>query len=142
ELVPWIHPDGAEPAQHGPRSIDVVHAPSAVPRPVMPLRLSYEVEPAARGIELHAVAERAEELEAATGQILRRWIEQRAVVRERDVVQIDAVVVRVEGRPAAFLALHAEEPAEPALLREPHPVLLEALDLFERHQHDRRVVEI
>ena len=67
-------------------------------------------------------SQRAEQLEAAPGQVLGGGVEQRAVVGERDVVQIDAVVVGVERRPAAVLVLHPEEPAEPALLGQPRAI--------------------
>ena len=43
------------------------------------------------------------ELEPAPGEVLGRRIEQGAVVGERDVVQIESVVVGVERRPAAVL---------------------------------------
>src|SRR2546430_16551760 len=49
---------------------------------------------------------------------------------------------RSERRPAPVLALHAEEPAEPALLRQSHGVPVEAADLLERHQDHGGVVEV
>ncbi len=67
---------------------------------------------------------------------------ERAVVGEGDVVQVEPVVVGVERRPAAVEALHAEHPAEPALLRRPHAVLVEARDSLERHEDDGAVVDV
>src|SRR5262249_54955194 len=118
-FVTGIHADGGEPAQHRPGSVDVVHTPAAVPRSVVALGVAQEVDRALRGLEVLPVAERAEELEATTRQVFRRWVEQGSVVGEWDVVQVEPVVVGVEGAPAAVGALHAEEPAEPALLRRP-----------------------
>ena len=53
----------------------------------------------------------------AAGEVLRGRVEERPVVGERDVVEEEPLLVGVERRPAAVLALHAEEPAEPALDR-------------------------
>src|SRR5262245_50454617 len=36
--------DGAEPAQHRPGPVDVIRAPSAVPRAIFGLRAPYEVQ--------------------------------------------------------------------------------------------------
>src|SRR6266849_3360683 len=141
-LVTRIHADGGEPAQHRPRAIDVVHAPAAVPRSVVSLRVAEEIDRALGGLEVLPVAERAEELEAAPGQVLRRWVEQGAVVGERDVIQIEAVVVGVERTPASVGALHPEEPAEPALLGRSRKVGVEPLHLLEGHHDHRRIVEV
>src|SRR5256886_13607618 len=121
-LMAQVLADRAEPTEDGPGAVDVVHTPASVPWPVVPLRVAEEVERALRRLELSVVAERAEELEAASRQVLRRGIEQRAVVGERDVVKVEALVIRVERPPAAVLPLHAEEPAEAALLREPRRI--------------------
>src|SRR5437867_9067117 len=43
-LVTRILADGREPAQHGPRAVDVVHAPASVPRPVVALRVAQELD--------------------------------------------------------------------------------------------------
>src|SRR2546426_535337 len=141
-LVAEVLADRAEPTEDGPGAVDVVHTPASVPRPVVPLRVAEEVERALRRLELAVVAERAEELEAASRQVLRRGIEQRAVVGERDVVEVEALVVRIERRPASVLPLHAEEPAEAALLREPRRIGVEPVDLLERHEHHRGVIEV
>src|SRR5436309_4535591 len=100
-LVPGVHADRREPAQHRPRAVDVVHAPAAVPRPVVSLRVAQEIDRAPGGLEVLPIAERAQELEPATGQVFRRRVEQRPVVGQRDVVQVEPLVVGVEGAPAA-----------------------------------------
>src|SRR6185503_21354662 len=112
-----------------PRAVDVVDASAAPPGTVVALRVADEVDGALDRLELARAAKGAEELEPATRQVLGGRIEQGAVVGERDVVQVDAVVVGVERRPAAVLVLHAEEPADPALLRQPRAVGIEAADL-------------
>src|SRR2546429_132242 len=141
-LVAQILADRAEPPEDGPGAVDIVHAPAPVPRPVVPLRVAEEVERALRRLEVTAVAERAEELEATPGQVFGRRVEQGAVVGEGNVVEVEPLVVGIEGRPAAVLALHAEKPAEPALLRQPRGVGVEPADLLERHQHHPGVVEV
>src|ERR1043166_363936 len=100
-LVPRVHAHGAEPAQDRPRAVDIVDAPASVPGAVVPLAVADELERALRRLELEVVAERAEQLEAAAGEVLGRGVDQGAVVGERDVVQEDAVVVGVGGRGAA-----------------------------------------
>jgi len=106
------------------------------------LRVAEEVDGALGGLEVLPVAERAEKLEPAARQVLRRGIEQRPVVGEGDVVEIEAIVVGVEGSPTPVRALHAEEPAEPALLGRPCGVAVQPLDLLERHHDHRGVVEV
>ena len=64
------------------------------------------------------------------------------MVGERDVVQVEPIVVGVERAPAAVGALHAEEPAEPALLGGPRLVGVEPFDLLEGHHDHRGVVEV
>src|SRR5439155_726262 len=58
-LVARVDADGAQPAQHRPRAVDVIDAPAAVPRPVVALRAADEVDGAVDGLEVARVAERA-----------------------------------------------------------------------------------
>ena len=106
-----IDAGGIERAQHRPGAVDVVHAPAAVPAAVGELRAAQIVDAArhrraARG----RLAELRQHRQAARGDVLGRRIEQRAVIGERDVVEIIIFVVGVEGAPAAVLALHAHDP--------------------------------
>src|SRR4029450_13337468 len=96
EFVPRVHADGREPAQHRPRAVDVVPAPPSVPRAVMSLSVAEKIDRTLGRLEVLAIAERPEKLEPASGQVLRRRVEQGAVVGERDVIEVDAVVVGVE----------------------------------------------
>ena len=64
------------------------------------------------------------------------------MVGERNVIQIEPIVVGVERCPAAVEALHAEHPAEPTLFHRARAIEVEALHLLERHQHDRAVVDV
>ena len=47
---------------------------------------------------------------AARGDVRRRRIQQRAVIGERDVVQVEMRVLRLERAPAAVGGLHADDP--------------------------------
>ena len=51
----------------------------------------------------------------AAGQVLGRGVEERAVIGERDVVEEEPVLSASNERPAAVLALHAQEPTRGAL---------------------------
>jgi hypothetical protein len=106
------------------------------------LRAADEVDGALHRLEVARISERAEQLEPAPREVLGGGVEERAVIGERDVVQVEAVVVRVERRPAAVLVLHPEEPAHAALLGEPHAIGVEAADLLERHEDHGGVVEV
>src|SRR5258705_7436539 len=141
-FVPRVFADGGEAAQHRPRAVDVVHAPAPVPRAVVPLRVAEEVDRPLSGLEVLPVAERAEQLEPAAPQGLGGRTEGAAVIGDRNVVQVEAIVVGVEGRPASVAALHAEEPAEAALLGRPGGVPVEPPHLLERHHDHSRVAEV
>src|SRR4029453_17980775 len=88
-FVTGVFADRGEAAQRRPGAVDVVHSPAAVPRPIVPLRMTEEIDRALRGLEVLPVAERAEQFEPTPGQVLRRRVEERAMVREGDVVQVD-----------------------------------------------------
>ena len=64
------------------------------------------------------------------------------MVGERDVIEDEAIVVGVEGSPAAVRALHAEKPGQAARTREAEALGFETLELLERHQHHPGVVEV
>src|SRR2546428_1950428 len=99
-FVTRILADRGEATQHGPRAVDVVHAPATEPRPVVPLRMTEKIDRSLSGLEVLPITERAEQLEPAPRQVLRRRIEQRAVVGEGDVVQIEAGVLSGWRRPS------------------------------------------
>src|SRR3989475_4138214 len=141
-FVTGVLADGGETAQHRPRAVDVVHAPAPVPRTVVALLVTEELDRALGGLEILAVAERAQQLEPAAGQVLGRRIEQGAVIGEGDVVEVETIVVGVEGGPAPVLPLHAEEPAEPALLGRLRGAVVQPADLLERHHDHGGVVEV
>ena len=108
----------------------------------MLLRVAEELDRALGRLEVLAVAERAQELEPAAGQVFGRGIEQGAVIGERDVVEVETIVVGVERGPTAVLSLHAEEPAEPTLLGRLRRAVVEPAHFVERHHHHRGVVEV
>src|SRR5581483_6529855 len=84
-LLAEVLADGAQPAEDGPGTVDVVDPPPAEPGPVGTLRAPDEAEGAPGRLEVGAVAERAQQLEPAAGEVLGRRVEQRPVVGERDV---------------------------------------------------------
>ena len=91
----------ASAAQHRPRPVDVVDAPAPVPGPVRRPGVRRMKASARRAAGwLGSLAERAQELEAASGQVLRGRVEQGAVVGERDVVEDAADCCRRRTRPS------------------------------------------
>ena len=131
---------GVERAQRGPRAVDVVHAPAAVPAAVL-LLLFHEIGDAALH-DLAGVAGRAElrqHGDAARRHVGRRRIEQRAVIGEGDVVEIVISVIGVERAPAAVAALQALDPfARP---RDRRRIMLPGCAIH-RHDDDRGVVDV
>src|SRR2546428_7027339 len=137
-FVTRVLADRGEATQHGPRAVDVVHAPAAEPRPVVPLRMAEKIDRSLSGLEVLPITERAEQLEPAPRQVLRRRIEQRAVVGEGDVVQIEAGVVGGGRGPAPPSAPPAAEPAEPPPPLRPRRRAAPPVHLLERHHDHRR----
>ena len=89
------------------------------------------------------LAELRQHRDAARGDVLGRGIEQRAVVGERNVVEIIFEIVDVEGGPAAVAALHALDPF--AAARDRHIIVLGAgcaPHPIHRHDDHGGVVEI
>ena len=81
-------------------------------------------------------------LEDAAGDVDRRRIEHGVVIGERDVLEHHLVVVFVERRPAAVLALHREDPVDRALHR---LALVAAIGMFHAAQpqaNHRAVIDI
>src|SRR5262245_32392482 len=68
-LLAEVFADGAQAAHHRPRPIDIVDAPATEPGAVVALPGFQEVERAGGRLEVSAVAERAEQLEAAAGEV-------------------------------------------------------------------------
>ena len=96
-----VDPCGVQRAQHRPGSVDVVHAPAAVPGAVGHLGAAQIIDAAPNsGLVAARLAELRQHRDAARGHILGRRIEQRAVIGERDVVEIVLEVVGVEGAPS------------------------------------------
>ena len=81
--------------------------------------------------------------QTARGDVLRRRVEQRAMVREWNVVQIVVAVVSVESAPGAVAALQAVDPLPPAADCVFEFLLTaRACRPIHRHNHDGRIVEI
>src|SRR4029450_462112 len=79
ELLARIGADRGEPAQPRPRAVDLQPPPAAVPGAVVALGAADAVERAIPRLEVEAVAQHAEQLETAPGQVFGGWIEERAV---------------------------------------------------------------
>src|SRR5271170_7174941 len=102
---------GVQRAEHRPGAVDVIHAPAPVPRALGKLGTpqifnSRRDRPAALG----GLSELSQHRDAARGDVLGRRIEQRPMIRERDVIEIVFEIVDVEGGPTAIAALHALDP--------------------------------
>src|SRR5262245_16812882 len=134
--------DGPEATQDGPGSVHVVHAPPSVPGAALVLTPLDEAQRALGGRMLQAVAERAQELEAASREVLRGGVEESAVIGERDIVEDHPIVVGVEGGPASVVALHPEEPRQPAFDAAVAPLGVQSARLGERHHHHGGVIEV
>src|SRR6516164_6080418 len=106
---------GVQRAQRGPGAVDVVHAPATKPASVL-LLLAQDVVDSA--LQLRACSDGLAQLrkhrDTASADINSGRIEKRAMVRERNVVEIQMRVVGVEGGPSAVLALQAGNPLVPA----------------------------
>ena len=139
-----IDAGGVERAQHRPGAVDVVHAPAAVPAALGKLGAAQIVDAARhRRAACRRLAELRQHRQAARGDVLGRRIEQRAVIGERDVVEIVIFVVGVERAPGAVLALHADDPF--ARARDRGVVVLAAgqvLHAVHRHGDDGGVVDV
>src|ERR1700730_16347978 len=81
--------DGIKRAKHRPGSVDVVHPPAAEPAAILLLGPK-EIFDAARDrwLACRSLAELAQHGKTARRHIRGRRIEQRAVIRERDAIQI------------------------------------------------------
>ncbi len=102
---------GIERAQHRPGAVDVVQPPAAIPRSLRKLGPAQIVDPGRdRLAAMSGLAELGQHRDAAGGDVLGRRIEQRAMIGERNVVEIIFEIVDVEGGPAAVAALHALDP--------------------------------
>src|SRR5260221_181749 len=106
-----VHPCGVERAQHRPGAVDIVQPPAAVPRPLRKLGPAQICD---RGRQRLAVLAGRTELSqhraAAGGDVFGRRVEHRAVIGERNVVEVIFEIVDVEGGPAAIATLHTLDP--------------------------------
>src|SRR5260370_34972853 len=106
-----VQPGGVECAQRGPRAINLVHPPAAIPRSLRNLGPTQISNPSRDCLAaLRGLAKLGQHRDAAGSNVLGRRIEQRAVIGERNIVEIIFEIVDVEGGPAAVAALHALAP--------------------------------
>src|SRR4030088_2496841 len=105
------HAGGIERAQYRPGAVNVVQPPTAVPRPLSKLGPAQKCDPGRNRLAvLSGFTELTQHRDASGGDVLRWRIEQRAVIGERNIVEIIFEIVDVEGGPAAVAALHALTP--------------------------------
>ena len=109
-----VEAGGAERAERRPRAVDVVHAPAAEPAAVRHLLALEIVDAGAHDGTRRRLAELGQHADAAGADIRGRRIEQRAMIGERNVVEIVIDIVGIEGRPAAVAALQAGDPFDAA----------------------------
>jgi hypothetical protein len=105
-----VDADRAEADQDLPRAVEIVHAPAAEPRAVGLLRLLEELDGAGHEPLVLVRAVVAVELDDAARQVRGARVEQRVVVRPRQVLEDLEVDVAVERAPAAVGVLHRVEP--------------------------------
>ena len=106
---------GVQGAEHGPGAINVIGAPAAEPGTVFFL-VALQIGQGFLHDRVGGMhADLRQEGYAARGDVGGGWIEQRAVVGEGDVVQVELGVFRFECAPAAVAALHADDPGSGAL---------------------------
>ena len=84
----------------------------------------------------------AETLDDARGDVGRRGIDHSIVVSKRNVAKEFAIIVAVEGAPAAIAILHAEQPLNATAHGGFHPSGLGILHALESHQHESCVVHV
>ena len=83
-----------------------------------------------------AIPQCSEHLQLPSGEVRRAGIQQRPVIRERDLIEQHLIVVLVVGSPAAVAALHGERPLRTPLHGDPLKIGLRRHDLRQR-DHDR-----
>ncbi len=143
-----VVPGGVQRAQCRPGAVDVIHAPAAVPAAVLLLVGEQVVDgPGERRAGLLGLAELGQHRDAARRDVGGRRIEQRAVVGERDVVEVVVGVVGVEGGETAVAALQALDPlAGPGdrlgVVRATLAGAEAGLRPVHRHRHHGGIVEV
>src|SRR5580765_6111297 len=87
-------------------------------------------------------AETAEAFDDARSYVGRRRIDHRIMVGEGNVTKELAVVIAIEGAPAAVSVLHAEQPLDAQADRILHALRIGMLHALQRHEHEGSVVHI
>src|SRR5258708_19090320 len=105
-----INPCDVQRAQHRPRPINVIGAPTPEPRSVWLLLLEEVGQTALGRLASARSLELRQHDDAARTHVCGGRVEQRAVVGERNMVEDVMRVLGVEGAPAAVPRLHPDEP--------------------------------
>ena len=106
------HAHGDQPGERLPGAVDIVDAPAAEPTAVGVLAAADVGHGPIHRRIAQAASQLAQGLEHAAGEVRRAGIDHGVVVGEGDVAEELAVVVAVEGPPAAVAILHGQQPAE------------------------------
>src|SRR5579862_9279029 len=104
---------GIERAERRPGAINVIEPPAPVPTAVRQLRVAQKGEAAGNSLCV-CFAKLRQHREATRGDVFGRWVEQGAMIGERNVVEVVIDVVDVESGPAAIAALQALDPLSAA----------------------------
>ena len=129
-----------ECGQDRPGAVNIVGPPATEPRAIAFLLVA---QVSHRALERRSVLRTADARERCYdpgGNVARRRIQQRAMIGERDRVQIVTGVVRIERAKSAVAALHADEPVKGT----PHAVCIagRVARLMHRPNDDCRIVKI
>ena len=106
-----VHASRIQRTQHRPSSINVIHAPAAIPTSLCGLRAAQVIDRTChRRAVRRGFVDLCQHRNTAGGDVLGRRIEQCAMIGERDVVQIVVLVVGIERAPSRVVALHPQDP--------------------------------
>src|SRR5207245_8746467 len=114
EIIDRVKRLGLERAESSAATVNVVHAPAAEPGAVCGLIFEKKFYGALDGGMLGGPTETAKAFDNAGGDVGGRRIDHGVVVGEGNVAEEAAVVVAIEGAPAAIAILHAEKPLDAA----------------------------
>src|SRR5262245_7114474 len=95
--------------QHGPRTIDIVHPPAAVPAPLSHLHAAKIADPPRNGLALR-FADLRQHGNATRSHVFSWRIQQSAMISERNIIEIMVFIVAIERAPGTARALHANNP--------------------------------
>src|ERR1700733_2475736 len=135
---------GVETSKHRPGSVDVIDAPAAEPASILLLDAREIID---RGLDARAAcgfSQLREHSNATRADIGCRWVKQRAMIGEWNIVEIVINIVGIERRPTAISTLQSFYPFAAASDRIRITAICQpgSFGTIEPHHHDGRVAEI